>query len=320
MHSMAQIMTAVGTIVSKPEKKKYKSVLKKHARRKHGGEYIAPFEVPHAAPGSPTVWRGPGHGGYSDYAPHPHAGHTAPASQHPHAASAADASSKHYHRSSNSRPHSAPFSPAAVPRTRAAMIDMIMAKLHDIETAEQDTAAFLAHSSRHHQSEGMYTASHVDESNDAIDRHLQGVRVLDVTQLASNTSAAPRGPHREDDSSVAVEAQSELDISANFLHYPSEAAQQKRDVATSEQGTQDSAHTLENLDGYLQQAQRLAAQQPSVSALEQQEQLRISAPAPRLTAEQLRAKERAYLDSLPKVPRNPRTEESLHAYMRELDR
>jgi hypothetical protein len=157
----------------------------------------------------------------------------------------------------------------------------------------------------------------VDESNDAIDRHLQGVRVLDVTQLAGD-----KEPDREDDSSVAVEAQSELDISANFLHYPSsEAARQKRDIATSERGTQDSDHTLEHLDGYLQQqAQRRAAQQPSVSALEQREQQRMSTPAPRLTAEQLRAKERAYLDSLPKIPRNPRTEESLYAYMRELDR
>jgi hypothetical protein len=193
------------------------------------------------------------------------------------------------------------------------MIDMIMAKLHDIETAEQETAAFLADPRRHQPLEGAYP-SHVDESNDAIDRHLQGFHVLDVTQVA-----APTGRRAEDDSSVAVEAQSELDISANFLHYPSEAAPQRKNVTTSEQGTQDSAHTLEHLDAHLQQAQRLAAQQPSVSALEQREQQRRQAPTAHLSAEQVRAKERAYLDTLLKVPRNPRTEESVHAYMRELD-
>ena len=109
MHSMAQIMTAVGSIVSKPQRK-MKNILKKNSRYlQRPGHYIAPYESLNSS------FNGSNHHtsfeSYSERPSSPVRTKSAPSSTT--AASAAPI----------------PFTPATMPRSRSAMLDMIMAKL-----------------------------------------------------------------------------------------------------------------------------------------------------------------------------------------------
>jgi hypothetical protein len=133
MYSVAQIMTAVGSIVAKPPQKKYKSILKKHARRKQREmDYMAPYEYhsgdgyTQGSPGRLYSPHSPHRSGLGGYLSHPH---TAVHAHHQHA---------HHHKShrqpspQGGRAGNGPGAfavPVQVPRSKAEMIDLVLAKL-----------------------------------------------------------------------------------------------------------------------------------------------------------------------------------------------
>lgn len=128
------------------------------------------------------------------------------------------------------------------------------------------------------------------------------------------------------DSSLAVEAQSEMDISLDVAHYregsagAGTAARPAVSTTTRRDGsTQDSPHTLSQLQAHLREEQYQSALGPSLAVLQQQ-QAQQSALTEQSTPQQLQERQAAYLRGLPPVPRDPEAESAIYGYMKELDR
>ena len=217
-----------------------------------------------------------------------------------------------------------------------------------IEQTEDQMRAYLASNSQSIQSphnsssDNNMRDAHINKSQEAliidlkendkyyeINRQLHGVRIVDVSQLGANglelddvgiSDMKKPGFTQRDQRSMAGEAQSEADISISEVHYAhpsSEGAGEK--VSTHEQGTQDSAYSLQQLHAQLQSVHHLASLGPSIASLEEQDKQRC-AESERLTPSERQQRERAYLNSLPRVPRNIEADEAIINYMKELNR
>jgi hypothetical protein len=370
MYSVAQIMTAVGSIVAKPPQKKYKSILKKYARRKQREmDYMAPYEY-HSGdgytqgnPGRHHSPHSPHRSGLGGYLSHPH---TAVHAQHQPA----------HHQQSHRQPSpqqgragngpGAFAAPVQVPRSKAEMIDLVLAKLQvlphgcdgygcgisvsaavgakcvrggslgheerstrptpkltfltsltmcvvfrlqEIELNEQQTIELLSRASPAPQSPPL---TYDDLQDHDTVRHLPTVRSVAVTARAPAEATV--------DSSLAVEAQSELDISLGALHTTHPSGGHRTAAANKVDGsTQDSPHTLDRLHAHLQQQVYSSSLGPSLESLRAQETHR-TAETDQLSPQQLQERQRTYLRALPKVPRNPEAERDIYAYMKEMDR
>lgn len=140
MQSMAQIMTAVGSIVTKKQRNPYKSVLRKHARRQRQqeqqyghqqqeqeqGHYQNGYNTGHSYAGGNVVLQPPGQSSsaYSRYSTSANPSIASPA-----LSGLVALGGPLSRASSRQDAHAAAVGMVGVPRTRAEMIDAIMAKL-----------------------------------------------------------------------------------------------------------------------------------------------------------------------------------------------
>jgi hypothetical protein len=181
--------------------------------------------------------------------------------------------------------------------------------LQEIELNEQQTLELLTRAPSVPQ---LSPLTYRDLQSDETARLLPTVRSVAVTARAPAEAAV--------DSSLAVEAQSELDISLGALHTTHPSAGHRTAAAIKADGsTQDSPHTLDRLHAHLQQQEYNSSLGPSLESLHAQETLR-TVETDQLSPQQLHERQRAYLSALPKVPRNPEAERNIYAYMKEMDR
>jgi hypothetical protein len=181
--------------------------------------------------------------------------------------------------------------------------------LQEIELNEQQTLELLSRASPAPQSPPL---TYNDLQDHDTVRHLPTVRSVAVTARAPAEAAV--------DSSLAVEAQSELDISLGAIHTTHRSGGHRTAAANKADGsTQDSPHTLDRLHAHLQQQVYSSSLGPSLESLRAQETHR-TAETDQLSPQQLHERQRAHLSALPKVSRNPEAERDIHAYMKEMDR
>ena len=337
MNSMAQIMSAVGSIVTKQNKNPFKAMMRKEQRRlqrqeRRQGRSSDPIYTSHAG---------------DDYCRSPSA---AGRKQRPNTAPAPASYTigldggmaqqvPSYPTGSNSTKRTSNKENMflqEVPRSKTHMLNVIMAKLEAIERSEQQIQEFLQSTSNNNtageepQAHRFALSDYGGEARgteaDEVDRHLHGVRPLEASFLAVSDNAhksnsAPR-------EAVLEAGQQFTEQSSMLAHIDSDESdpdtqnndptKQKKTKSTAEHGTQDSPHTLSHLQQHLRHVQAVAARGPSLESMQQQED-RQRAQSEGLSATQLRDKEIAYMKTLPKLPRNEARNEDIFAYMRELD-
>ena len=334
MNSMAQIMSAVGSIVTKQNKNPFKAMMRKEQRRlqrqeRREGRSTDPAYTSHAGDDYCRSPSATGRKQRPNTAPAP-ASYTigldgSMAQQVPSASAFAK-------RTSNKEN----MFLQEVPRSKTHMLNVIMAKLEAIERSEQQIQEFLESSSNNNtggeepQTHRFALSDYGGEARgtgaDEVDRHLHGVRPLEASFLAVSDNAhknnsAPReavleaGQQFTEQSSMLAQIDSDESDSDTQTNDPTK---QKKTKSTAEHGTQDSPHTLSHLQQHLRHVQAVAARGPSLESLQQQED-RQRAQSEGLSATQLRDKELAYMKTLPKLPRNEARNEDIFAYMRELD-
>jgi hypothetical protein len=181
--------------------------------------------------------------------------------------------------------------------------------LQEIELNEQQTLDLLSRAQPVRQPSPL---TYSDLQSDDTVRHLPTVRSVAVTARAPAEAAV--------DSSLAVEAQSELDISLGALHTTHPSGGHRTTAANKVDGsTQDSPHTLDRLHAHLQEHEYSSSLGHSLESLHAQETHR-TAETDQLSPQQLHERQRAHLSALPTVPRNPEAERGIYAYMKEMDR
>ncbi len=338
MNSMAQIMSAVGSIVTKQNKNPFKAMMRKEQRRLLRQEKRQHRSSDPSGDDNYHTSAAVGRKQRPSTAPAPAAytiGLDGSIAQQLSSCPTGSALAKRAPRKENMLLQD-------VPRSKTHMLNVIMAKLEAIERSEQQIHDFLQSTSNYHVADeepqthrfvpSEYGGEAPGNEVDEVDRHLHGVRpseasFLHVSQHAHNHKDAPREAvleagqqFTEQSSMLAHIGSDESDPDTNTLHHThsNDSTKPKKSKSTAEHGTQDSPHTLSQLQQHLRHAQAVAARGPSLESMQQQEDLQ-RAHSDQLSATQLRDKEIAYMKTLPKLPRNEARHEDIFAYMRELD-